>query len=332
MNTGKKNNKEGWQQALQNAIRSPKELLKTLELEPKNTQAYDPKRTEFPLLVPHSFVKRMRKRDPKDPLLLQVLPTKKEQLSVPGFTRNPLLETSFITNGVVKKYLSRALLLATEACPVHCRYCFRRFFPYSNNLASTGNWENALAELGNTDETREVILSGGDPLSLSNRRLEELITKIELLKNITTLRVHTRFPVILPNRVDNGLLKLFSRKKLKIVVVIHSNHAQEIDESVYDSMQALSSTGTHLFNQSVLLRDVNDNASQLEALSRKLFESSVIPYYLNILDPVEGSAHFEVDINKAKQLIKELRQRLPGYLVPRLVREIPGELSKKIIA
>jgi|TARA_B110000263_G_C15299822_1_gene507387 EF-P beta-lysylation protein EpmB len=332
MKIASKNNTEGWQQALRMAVRRLPELLKILELNPSNVKGFDPKANDFPLLVPHSFIARMRKGDPNDPLLLQILPQTQEHLYVPGFTHNPLLETDFSQNGVVQKYAGRALLITTEACPVHCRYCFRRHFPYSDQLASKNNWAKALAELEKKDQITEVILSGGDPLTLSNRRLAELISQVELLKTVTTLRIHTRFPIILPERIDPGLLKLLSQTRLKTVLVVHSNHANEIDEVVYDSLQKLRLSGAQLLNQSVLLRGINDDVSQLENLSRSLFKGGVLPYYLNLLDPVEGAAHFDVDAERAKYFIAELRHRLPGYLVPRLVREVPGGLSKKIIA
>jgi L-lysine 2,3-aminomutase len=332
MKIASKNNTEGWQQSLSMAVRTLPELLKILELNPSNIKGFDPEANEFPLLVPHSFIARMRKGDPKDPLLLQILPQTQENLHIPGFTRNPLLETDFSKNGVIQKYAGRALLVTTGACPVHCRYCFRRHFPYPDQLASKHDWSKALAELKKKDQITEVILSGGDPLSLSNRRLAKLISQIELLKTVTTLRIHTRFPIILPERIDTELLDLLSRTRLKTVLIVHSNHANEINEVVCSSLQKLSSRGTQLLNQSVLLRDVNDDVSQLENLSRSLFKCDVLPYYLNLLDPVEGAAHFDVDSERAKYLITELRHRLPGYLVPRLVREVPGGLSKKIIA
>ena len=327
-----KNHTEDWQHALSMAVRRLPELLKILELNPDSIKAFDPNTNEFPLLVPHSFIARMRKGDPKDPLFLQILPQIKEKSYVPGFNRNPLLETDFSKHGVVQKYAGRALLITTEACPIHCRYCFRRHFPYSNQLASKQNWSKAITALKVKDDITEVILSGGDPLSLSNRRLAKLISHIESLVTVTTLRIHTRFPIILPERIDTELLELLSRTSLKTVLVVHSNHANEINEAVSSSMQKLASSGTHLLNQSVVLKGVNDNVRQLEELSRSLFRCGVLPYYLNLLDPVEGSAHFNVDAKHAEQLIAELRHRLPGYLVPRLVREVPGELSKKIIA
>lgn len=332
MKISDKTHTEDWQQALRMAVRRLPELLKILELNPDNIKAFDPNTNEFPLLVPHSFIARMRKGDPKDPLFLQILPQTQEQLHVPGFNRNPLLETNFSKHGVVQKYAGRALLITTEACPIHCRYCFRRHFPYSNQLASKQNWSKAIIALKEKDDITEVILSGGDPLSLSNRRLAELISQIESLAAVTTLRIHTRFPIILPERIDTILLELLSQTSLKTVLIVHSNHANEINEAVYNSMQKLASSGTQLLNQSVILKGINDDVYQLEELSRSLFRCGVLPYYLNLLDPVEGSAHFNVDAKRAEQLIAELRHRLPGYLVPRLVREVPGELSKKIIA
>ena len=320
-----------WQNALREAVREPAELLDMLGLDPGSLDEFDPEASEFPFLVPRSFVARMRKGDPRDPLLLQVLPQRRERLDVPGFSRDPLGETAVAHNGVLKKYAGRALLVATAACPVHCRYCFRRHFPYAEQRADRNQWAPALEALRRTEAVTEVILSGGDPLSLGDRRVAELVAAIEELDFVDTLRVHTRFPIVLPARVNAALLEILSRTRLKTVLVVHCNHPNEIDDSVRAALQELKSTGSQLLNQSVLLLGINDTVDRLEALSRTLFNCGVLPYYLHLLDPVAGAAHFEVEESRARELIIGLQSRLPGYLVPRLARDVPGELSKTLV-
>ena len=321
-----------WQRALREAIRRPAELLDFLGLDTGSVAGFEPAADEFPLLVPRGFAARMRKGDPRDPLLLQVLPQSPERLEVPGFGPDPLRETALARHGVLKKYAGRVLLVATEACPVHCRYCFRRHFPYSEQRAGADRWRSALAGLQTSGPVTEVILSGGDPLSLSNRRLAEWIAGIEALESVEILRVHTRFPVVLPERVDGPLLELLSQTRLKTVVVVHCNHANEIDAAVRCALRDLRAAGAQLLNQSVLLSGVNDTVDRLEALSRVLFDAGVLPYYLHLLDPIAGAAHFDVEESRARQLFAGLQCRLPGYLLPRLVREIPGQSSKTLVA
>jgi len=230
---------------------------------------------------------------------------------------------------VLRKYAGRALLVTTAACPVHCRYCFRRHFPYSDQLAARDRWSNALQCLRESPEVEEVILSGGDPLSLATPRLAELIRALEAIDTVTTLRIHTRFPIILPSRVTASLQQLLRETRLQTVVVVHCNHANELDSpAVAAALQHLHACVDALLNQSVLLRGVNDSSSALCELSKALFRSQVLPYYLHLLDRVSGSAHFEVSTIHARALMEKLRSSLPGYLVPRLVREEPGALSK----
>lgn len=319
-----------WQEQLRHAVRDIRELAALLEL-PVDTLAAEHAAEDFALRVPRAFVARMRKGDPLDPLLRQVLPTALETAEVPGFTSDPLAESGFADGGVVRKYGGRSLLITTGACPVHCRYCFRRAFPYSSQLASRGEFAAALAQL-EADATEEVILSGGDPLSLSNPRLESLLTQLAALPALKRVRLHTRFPIVLPDRIDDGLLDLLDRIPIVRVVVLHANHPREIDASVDAALTALRDTGATLLNQAVLLRGINDDADTLTALCERLFECGVLPYYLHLLDPVQGAAHFDVDLSRARALHAELLARLPGYLVPRLVREIPGEPSKTPMA
>jgi EF-P beta-lysylation protein EpmB len=317
-----------WAAAVRDAVRDVAELERLLELSPGALDALAP--ADFPLLVPRGFVALMAKRDPRDPLLLQVLPRSLEADTVPGFTADPVREQGLADGGVIQKYPGRALLIASGACPIHCRYCFRRAFPYAEQLAARGGWDAAVDALRARPEVREAILSGGDPLSLSNRRLGELVAKIEAT-SIRTLRIHTRFPVVVPERVDEGLLDLLGSTRLETVVVVHCNHANELDDGVARALRSLRPRVGALLNQSVLLHGVNDSVDALANLSERLFECGVLPYYLHLLDAVAGAAHFDVDADVGREIVAQLRARLPGYLVPRLVRETPGELSKTLI-
>jgi EF-P beta-lysylation protein EpmB len=318
-----------WQAALKHAVRDPAELLELLELPPSALPP--PARTAFPLLVPRGFVARMRKGDANDPLLRQVWPHAAEAAPAEGFSGDPVREQGLAAHGVIRKYRGRVLLIASGACPLHCRYCFRREFPYQAQLAARGDWSAAVAALRDVAGVSEAILSGGDPLSLSNRRLGELVARIADTA-VTTLRIHTRFPVALPERVDDGLVRLLRGTRLKTVVVVHTNHANELDAHVERALAALKPAVTALLNQSVLLAGVNDDAETLARLSERLFACGTLPYYLHLLDPVAGAAHFDVDERKGRELVAALRTRLPGYLVPRLARETPGELSKTVLA
>jgi EF-P beta-lysylation protein EpmB len=318
-----------WQAVLQNAVRDPAELARLLDLPRAVLGA--PATGEFPLLVPRGFVARMRKGDPHDPLLRQVWPHAAELTQVDGFSADPVREQGLAAQGVIQKYPGRVLLIASGACPLHCRYCFRRDFPYQAQLAARGDWTAALAELRHLPDVREAILSGGDPLSLSNRRFGELIAKLADTA-LTTVRIHTRFPIAIPERIDEGLLRVLRSTRLRTVLVVHANHANELDADVERALKALRPVLTALLNQSVLLRGVNDEADTLATLCERLFACGVLPYYLHLLDRVAGAAHFDVDESAGKRLVAELRSRLPGYLVPRLVRETAGELSKTPIA
>jgi EF-P beta-lysylation protein EpmB len=320
--------RHSWQAVVQDAVRDLAELARLLELPLETLDALAS--ADFPLLVPRGFVARMRKRDPHDPLLLQVLPRAAEADVVPGYTADPVREQHLATDGLIQKYPGRALLIASGACPVHCRYCFRRAFPYQEQLAARGGWDTALDALRARPGVREAILSGGDPLTLTNRKLGELVAKIEET-SIDTLRIHTRFPVVVPERIDDALLRLLGSTRLRTVVVIHCNHANELDDDVAAALGALKPRVGALLNQSVLLRGVNDSVDTLAALSERLFECGALPYYVHLLDPAAGAAHFDVDAQTGRELVARLRTRLPGYLVPRLVKETPGELSKTLI-
>jgi len=318
-----------WQAAVRDAVRDADELARLLDLPAATLDALtDPK---FGLLVPRGFVARMRRGDPNDPLLKQILPRPVERAHVDGFTADPVREQGLAANGLLRKYRGRALLIASGTCPVHCRYCFRREFPYQAQLAARDGWEPAIDELRGHTDVGEVILSGGDPLSLSNRRLGELLAKLADTA-ATTVRIHTRFPIMIPERIDADLTRLLDATRLRTVLVVHTNHPNELDASVAGALSTLRPHVAALLNQAVLLAGVNDDADTLAALSERLFDCGVLPYYLHALDPVAGAAHFDVPERRGVELVGELRARLPGYLVPRFVRELPGKLSKTPIA
>lgn len=318
-----------WQQVLAQAVTDPAELLELLHLSPALLPAARAAAAQFPLRVPRGFVARMRQGDPHDPLLRQVLPLDLELTPVPGFVSDPVGDLhSRIAPGVLHKYQGRALLIATGACGVHCRYCFRRHFPYGEETASSQGWREAVAALRADTSINEVILSGGDPLTLNDRRLSELCAALDDIPHLTRLRIHTRQPVILPERVDAGLLSWLKATRLQKIMVLHVNHAREMDAAVLNACQALRAADITLLNQSVLLAGINDSVDALAELSEALFSAGVLPYYLHLLDRVQGAAHFEVNEGRATELMRELLTRLPGYLVPRLVRELAGHASK----
>jgi EF-P beta-lysylation protein EpmB len=325
-----------WQQALADAITDPAELCSVLGLDPAVAAARDDaaesSKEDFPLRVPRGYVARMRHGDPRDPLLLQVLPGAAERVQAADFVADPVGDLdSSAAPGLLRKYHGRALVIATGACAVHCRYCFRRHFPYAEQSALRHGWEPVLAQLRADQQIHEVILSGGDPWSLSDRRLAQLTDALQALPHVRRLRVHTRYPVVLPERVDAGLLTWLTRIPLQKVVVIHANHANEIDAHVRRACAELAAAGATLLNQSVLLAGVNDSVAALADLSESLFAARVLPYYLHLLDKVQGAAHFDVDERRALALHQALTARLPGYLVPRLVREIAGAPAKTAV-
>ena len=318
-----------WQAELARAITDPAELLADVGLGEEWLPAARAAAGFFPLRVPRGFVARMRPGDPHDPLLRQVLPLAEECLTAQGFGPDPVGDlAAMAVPGVLHKYQGRVLLTTTGACAVHCRYCFRRHFPYADANAAADHWRTALEYIASDDSVSEVILSGGDPLSLSDRRLAELVRGLDDIAHLQRLRFHTRLPIVLPERVNDEILDWLGATRLRVVVVVHANHANEIDSSVRTALARLKGIGAELLNQSVLLRGVNDCAEALTALSETMFDAGVLPYYLHLLDRVQGAAHFEVHDDIARSLMTELNKRLPGYLVPRLVREIPGAPGK----
>ncbi len=318
-----------WQTELAAAVTDPAELLALLGLGSELLPAARAAACGFPLRVPRGFVARMARNDLADPLLRQVLPLAAEDHIHPDYTLDPVGDlASQATPGVLHKYAGRVLLTATGACAVHCRYCFRRHFPYAEANAAADHWQGALAHIAADDSIREVILSGGDPLVLSDRRLAEFTRALADIQHVQRLRIHTRLPIVLPSRVNDELLDWLARPRFQTVLVVHANHAQEIDGAVVDACARLSASGVTLLNQSVLLRGVNDNTDALVRLSETLFAAGVLPYYLHLLDRVQGAAHFAVDENVGLKLMQQLNARLPGYLVPRLVREVAGAPGK----
>ncbi len=279
--------------------------------------------------VPKEFIDRIKKGDPDDPLLKQILPVKDEEFEVDGFTTDPLAEMDTqVVPGLLHKYHGRALLIVTGTCAIHCRYCFRRHFPYTESNPAKDNWQQALDHIKNDPSISEIILSGGDPLTLADHRLLDLIQKLSDISHLQRLRIHSRLPIILPDRVNEHMIKWLTNTRLKSVLVVHTNHGNELDKNVATAMQRLHDINIPVFNQSVLLKGINDSAEILADLSERLFDIGIIPYYLHMLDPVAGAAHFKVDEASARSIMLKLYKTLPGYLVPRLVREIAGAQYK----
>ena len=319
-----------WQKALREAVRDPRELLDLLGLDRLAPRLSDEAMVQFPLRVPRGFVARMRRGDPRDPLLRQVLPLDDEMRPMPGFGLDAVGDGAAKTApGVIQKYRGRALLVATGSCAIHCRYCFRRHFPYAEETAARDGWRDAVDLIRQDASIEEVLLSGGDPLSLSNGKLAELTGALADIPHLRRLRIHSRLPIVVPERVDDGLMGWLSTLPWPVTLVVHANHANEFDGTVDAALGRLRAAGVHLLNQAVLLRGVNDSVDALGALSERGFAAGVLPYYLHQLDRVAGVAHFEVDDAHARALHAGLAARLSGYLVPRLVREIPGDTGKR---
>ena len=326
-------NKDEWIFELANVVTDIKELYRCLNLDPETislpmVQA----RKQFPLRVPMAFINRMKKGDSQDPLLLQVLCDEKELINVAGFSEDPLEEQNNTIPGLLHKYHNRALLMTKTACAINCRYCFRRHFPYHDNQGTKKNLGAALAYIASHPELDEIILSGGDPLMAKDHEMAFLITELEKIPHIKRLRIHSRLAVVIPNRITSELCRLFAKTRLQIVLVTHINHPNEIDDNVTNAIKRLKEHQVTVLNQSVLLKKVNDDADVLACLSNKLFSIGILPYYIHLLDKVQGAAHFLVDDDNAKQIMRQLAKNVSGYLVPKLAREIGGEKSKRVIA
>jgi EF-P beta-lysylation protein EpmB len=321
-----------WQEQLADLISDPLELLQLLHLSPSQVGYSEAALQAFPLRVPRVYAARMERGNPRDPLLLQVLPVLAELLETSGYSLDPLEEASAtVAPGVLHKYHGRVLLIATQACAIHCRYCFRRHFPYAENRQSRREWEESLRYIERDPGIEEVILSGGDPLALSATHLDWLFARLGQLPQLRRVRLHTRLPLVLPDRVDARLLEQLRDLPQEVVLVLHANHAQEFAADVDAACAQLRAAGLTLLNQSVLLAGINDDADTLEALSRRLFAAGVLPYYLHLPDPVRSTGHFDVSTERGKQLLAALHGRLPGYLVPRLVREEAGKPGKTLL-
>ena len=322
--------KNDWKKQLSEAISSPTELLQQLDLTHLLTEQIQ-EETNFRLRVPQAYVNKMKKGDANDPLLLQVLPTLAEN----ELTGNvdPVGDLNAMPSpGLLHKYHGRALIISTAACAIHCRYCFRRHFPYSDAQALSSQWPATLEYLKQHPEIKEVILSGGDPLVLDDNKLAAVCNDLETIPHLKWLRIHTRLPVVLPSRITPALLEWMQHSRFRITMVIHANHANELGDDEMIALQKLQNANITLLNQSVLLRNINDNSSTLIDLSQRLHDCAIVPYYLHMLDPVKGGLHFDVAREKAGKIIENMRTKLPGYLVPRLVIEEKGKSSKTAIS
>ncbi len=320
-----------WREQLRDAVRDPAELCRLLDLPPELANNVG----DFPLLVPQPYLDQMRRGDPDDPLLRQVLPRleEKEESPPPGFTLDPVGDgAATLEPGVLQKYEGRVLLVVTGACAVHCRYCFRRHYPYASDSAGPRVWDRALQQIADDPSLTEVILSGGDPLSLGDELLAELTHRIAAIPHVRRLRIHTRLPIVIPDRITSALVTWLTGTRLTPIVVLHANHANELSSQVASATARLASAGILLLNQAVLLRGVNDTIRDQRKLSERLLELQTIPYYLHQLDRVTGAAHFEVPVEEGLAIISELRATLPGYAVPRYVQEVAGDPNKRVLA
>lgn len=321
--------REDWLTQLADVITNPDELLHILNVDAdEDLLAGRDARRLFALRVPRAFVARMEKGNPHDPLLRQVLTAQEEFVAAPGFSTDPLEEQHSVVPGLLHKYRNRALLLVKGGCAVNCRYCFRRHFPYADNQGNKRNWQAALTYISEHLELDEIIFSGGDPLMAKDHELDWLLGELEAIPHIKRLRIHSRLPIVIPARITETLTARIARSRLQVLLVNHVNHAQEIGDEFREAMKSLRQAGVTLLNQSVLLRGVNDSAVTLAELSNALFDAGVMPYYLHVLDKVQGAAHFMVSDDEARKIMRELLTLVSGYMVPKLAREIGGEPSK----
>lgn len=314
-----------WQQALADSFNNVQQLCAYLGISPEEVNVAP----QFALRVPRGFAACMRSGDPHDPLLRQVLPSTLELRDYPGYTVDPVGDlAAYSARGIIHKYHGRALLITTGGCAIHCRYCFRQHFPYSDLQLTKSHLTTAIAYIAAHPELSEIILSGGDPLLLTDQRLSELFDALSAVPHVQRIRLHSRIPVVLPERITSELIKIFTHRQQRIVLVLHANHANELSVKVAESCETLAQANITLLNQSVLLKGVNDQVGALVALSERLFACRVLPYYLHLLDKASGTGHFEVSEQQALSLYQQLQIRLPGYLVPKLVREQAGAAYK----
>lgn len=321
-----------WQQLLAGSKLSTEELCARFKLPYSSDSGTIQAHTQFPLRVPEPYLQRIEVGNPNDPLLLQILPQAQEMQVQPGYSSDPLAENeNNPIAGLVHKYKSRALVILSGGCAINCRYCFRRHFPYEDNQLGSAQWQTILHYLEQDKDINEVIFSGGDPLATPDKRIRGFIKDLEKIPHIKRLRIHSRLPIVIPQRITDEFISLLSESRLQAIMVVHANHGNEINDEVGNALSRLNHAGITTLNQSVLLKGVNDSADALIALSERLFEFNTLPYYLHLLDKVQGSSHFEVEDMVAKKLILELQANLPGYLVPKLVREEPNKPSKTLI-
>ncbi|MFL1406044.1 EF-P beta-lysylation protein EpmB [Marinobacter sp. M1N3S26] len=322
-----------WQSLLARSITDPSTLLQRLGLDSSLLgEGSRIGHAAFPVRVPEPWLARIRYGDPADPLLRQVLPLADEGEERPGFVTDPLQEAdATAAPGLIRKYRSRALLMVTGQCAINCRYCFRRHFPYEDHRLTPRQRETVIDTLRASPEINEVIFSGGDPLAVNDHLLSQWASALSTVPSLTRLRIHSRLPVVIPQRVDDALLEWIGSTRLSVVMVVHVNHPREIDDQVCRAMARLRQAGATLLNQSVILKGVNDDPDTLQALSERLFDAGILPYYLHGFDPVAGAHHFDVNDQRARELVRQLQARLPGYLVPRLVREVPDRPGKTLL-
>jgi EF-P beta-lysylation protein EpmB len=321
-----------WKAELSHCISSIDQLLQLLGLNSKDLNASQLATQEFPIKVPQHYAQLMEYGNPEDPLLKQVLPIDAELKHDPSFNTDPVNESEYNpVPGIVHKYHNRVLMIISPNCAINCRYCFRRHFPYNENRQSKQQWLKALDYLRTKPQINEVIYSGGDPLAANDNFLSWLTQQIESIRHIKRLRIHTRLPVVIPSRVDSQLIDWLGNTRLKPTMVLHINHANEIDTKLCEAVDQLKSAGITILNQSVLLKEVNDSSEQLIALSEKLFDAGIMPYYLHMLDPVQGASHFDIPKDRAIEIFNQMQSALPGFLLPKLVQEKAGETSKSLI-
>ena len=321
---------ENWLEILANSVSDPQVLLQKLGLPIEKFEKDIAARRLFPLRVPQPFIDKMERSNPHDPLFLQVMSAAREFLTAEGFSKDPLEEQQTAAPNLLHKYHNRVLLMVKSGCAVNCRYCFRRHFPYDQNKGNKVNWQKALDYIALHQEVEEVIFSGGDPLMAKDDELNWLIKWLENIPHLQRLRIHTRLPVVIPQRITDELCDLLAGSRLPTVLVTHINHGNEIDEFFARAMAKLKNGGVTLLNQSVLLKGINDNAQILKTLSDKLFQTGILPYYLHLLDKVEGSAHFHLEDQRALEIYRDLQRITSGYLVPKLAREIANQSNKTL--
>ncbi len=324
---------DGWRDIMRHAIRDPIALCQHLQLPRRFEQAAIRASHQFPLFVPRPYLERIRLADPHDPLLRQVLPLDDELADVPGFTQDPVGDLlARQQSGILQKYQGRVLMIATGACGINCRYCFRRHFPYAEVAKLSRHAVTWVEEIRRDPSIEEVILSGGDPLTLADSQLARLMDMLSTIPHVRRVRIHSRMPIVIPSRVTTELCRWLTGHRFSSVMVVHSNHPNELDQHVEAALKRLANVGVLLLNQSVLLRGVNDQVDTLAELSHRLLDCRVVPYYLHQLDRVAGAAHFEVPIERGVQLVHQLRARMAGYGVPRFAREVAGQASKEVLA